>query len=187
MPWQASVNHSAQRPRHAAAQEDRRWRAARGPASVDGVEGLSARARRARRYSRGRRDVRPSIRKRGRWRSLGPGGGRGTCGLLRWRVGLLDKPGRLVPWKILARVQAITWLLPGVLFGLVIYCCFRKISAHIQASPWLHPLNPGGCTHAGPACGWCPPHVQESEIKSFSPFQVENNKISRGVKGFFRC
>ena len=94
--------------------------------------------------------------------------------------GLLDGPGGLVLSKILAHDQAITRLLPGVLRGLVICCCFWKILGHIQTSPWLFPWDPGGYIHAGPAHGGCPPYLQESKIKSRSLF-----KISRDVKGLF--
>ena len=49
-------------------------------------------------------------------------------------------------------------------------------------SPW----DPGGCRRTGPLRRWCPPSVQEAtKIKSPSLFQVENNKISRDVKGLF--
>ena len=41
------------------------------------------------------------------------------------------------------------------------------------------------CDHFRVVIHMCPPYVQKSKIKSHSPFQVENNKISQDVKGLF--
>jgi hypothetical protein len=51
-------------------------------------------------------------------------------------------------------------------------------------SSWC-PWDPGGCTRPRTSCGWCPIFVKGSKIERPSPFQVENNKTSRDVKGLF--
>jgi hypothetical protein len=46
-----------------------------------------------------------------------------------------------------------------------------------MGSRWLHT--------ASPMYGWCPPYLKGSKIKSRNHIQVQNNKISRDVKGLF--
>ena len=62
------------------------------------------------------------------------------------------------------------------------------LGGHIHAplsSRWC-PWDLGGCLRATYASGWCPPSIEEAaKIKSSHLFSVDNNKISRDVKGLF--